>query len=138
MKRAMSASQTEPGVRLDVWLWAARFFRSRSLAKAAIAAGRVSINDQVAKPARNVRIGDRLRVVRAGETIDCLVEGLAEARGPASVAQTLWRETEASKLAREAERERRRLDAQGYRPPLKRPDKRARRLIAMLGDLDAV
>lgn len=124
-------------VRLDVWLWAARFFRTRALAKAAVDAGRVRVNDQAAKPARSVRRGDRLRVLRGGEVVECVVEGLAEVRGPASIAQTLWRETESGRAAREAARAQRRLEAQGYRAPARRPDKRARRLIAMLGDFDA-
>lgn len=137
MSRSGPVVAVDAGVRLDIWLWAARFFKTRSLAKAAVAAGRVAVNDQVAKPARTVRVGDRLRVARAGETVECVVEGLSELRGPASVAQALWKETDASRVAREAEREKRRLDAQGYQAPVKRPDKRARRLIAMLGDFDA-
>jgi ribosome-associated heat shock protein Hsp15 len=87
-------------VRVDKWLWAARFFRSRSLAARACELGRVDCSGQPAKPAREIRVGDRIRVKNdSGEfVIDIL--GLSELRGPASVAQTLYQETEASKEAR--------------------------------------
>lgn len=127
----------ETGVRLDLWLWAARFFKTRALAKKAIELGQVRIDGETLKPSRPVRLGLVLQVERAGERYDIEVCGLADQRGPASVAQRLYVESEASVSARLAEREKRRLEAQGYQPPETRPNKRQRRLIQALGDLDA-
>ena len=125
-------------VRLDLWLWAARFFKTRALAKQAIEAGKVEIGGQRAKPARGVRVGDVLQVVRLDERFDIEVLALADVRGPASVAQTLYRESDSSKLAREQTRARRAAERAGYHPPETKPDKRARRLIRALGDIDAL
>jgi ribosome-associated heat shock protein Hsp15 len=125
-------------VRLDVWLWAARFFRTRSLAREAVETGKVEVGGQRAKPSRTVRAGDALRVVRGEERFEIEVLGLSDVRGPASVAQTLYRESEASRLAREQARALRMAERNGYRPPETRPDKRARRLIRALGDIDAM
>lgn len=123
-------------VRLDVWVWAARFFKTRSLAKQAIEGGRIEVNGAAGKPARPVRAGDRLRITRGEERFELDVVGLAEQRGPASVAQQLYRETDASRAAREAALEQRRLT--GEARPKGKPDKRARRLIRALGDIDAL
>src|SRR5580765_2318136 len=87
-------------VRMDKWLWAARFFKTRALAARACELGRVQSNGQPAKPARDVRIGDMLRVTNEGGEFEVEVLLLSEVRGPASVAQTLYRETEASKELR--------------------------------------
>jgi ribosome-associated heat shock protein Hsp15 len=125
-------------VRLDVWLWAARFFKTRALAKRAIEAGHVEIDGQRLKPSRAVRPGVMLTILRAGERHVVEVLALAEQRGPASAAQLLYREDPESIAARLAERERRRFEAQGYQPPETRPNKRQRRLIQALGDLDAL
>lgn len=125
------------GVRADVWLWAARFFKTRALAKQAIERGQVRIDGQAPKPSRAVRIGLVLAIERAGERYEVEVRGLADQRGPASLAQQLYAESEASIATRLAEREKRRLEAQGYQPPETRPNKRQRRLIQALGDLDA-
>ena len=130
-----AANASSASVRLDVWLWAARFFKTRSLAKQAIEAGRVDCNDLQAKPARAVHVADRLRIGRGEETFVVEIAALSEQRGPASVAQALYRETEASRAARDAARELRRL--QGRNAPASKPDKRARRLIRALGDIDA-
>ena len=127
-----------PAIRLDVWLWAARFFKTRSLAKQALAGGKVQIGGQVIKPSRMLRVGDALSVTRANELYEITVRGLSEQRGPAPVAQALYAESEASRLKRESERELKRLANAGYRPPQSKPDKRARRLIQALGDLDAL
>ena len=88
------------GVRMDKWLWAARFFKTRSLAARACELGRIESNGQPAKPAREVRAGDRVRIKNdSGEfLIEVLL--LSEMRGPAAVAQTFYRETEASREAR--------------------------------------
>jgi len=128
---------THPGVRLDVWLWAARFFKTRSLAKQAIEGGKVEVNAQSCKPSRAVHVGDRVHVTRGEERCEIDVLALAEQRGSANIAQALYRETEASAVARAAARERRRLENTGYAKPATRPDKRARRLILALGDIDA-
>lgn len=127
-----------PSVRLDLWLWAARFFKTRSLAKHAIDTGKIEIGGQRAKPSRAVRVNDALRIVRGEEIFEVDVRGLSDTRGPASVAQTLYAETEASRQAREAARALRVAERTGYRAPETKPDKRARRLIRALGDIDAM
>jgi len=125
-------------VRLDVWLWAARFFRTRSLAKQAVETGKVDVAGQRPKSSRAVRVGEALQISRGDEVFDIQVLGLSEMRGPAPVAQQLYAESEAS-LARRAELRLQRAAAKnGYQPPEHRPDKRARRLIRALGDLDAL
>lgn len=125
-------------VRLDVWLWAARFFRTRSLAKQAVETGKVDVAGQRPKSSRAVRVGEALQISRGDEVFDIHVLGLSEMRGPAPVAQQLYAESEAS-LARRAELRLQRAAAKnGYEPPEHKPDKRARRLIRALGDLDAL
>ena len=125
-------------IRLDVWLWAARFFRTRSLAKHAVATGKVEIGGQRPKSSRAVRIGDALRVQRGEEIFEIGVRGLSDTRGPAGVAQALYEETDASRRAREEQRLQRAAARDGYLPPEHKPDKRARRLIRALGDIDAL
>lgn len=124
-------------MRLDAWLWVARFFKTRSLAKQAIEQGRVEIDGQHAKPSRMVRVGLPLRIERAGEVFQVQVLGIADKRGPAAVASGLYDESEGSRLARETARAELRARRDGYRPPETKPDKRARRLIRALGDIDA-
>lgn len=125
-------------VRLDVWLWAARFYRTRSLAKQAVETGKVDVAGQRPKSSRAVRVGEALQISRGDEVFDIQVLGLSEMRGPAPVAQQLYAESEAS-LARRAELRLQRTAAKnGYQPPEHKPDKRARRLIRALGDLDAL
>ena len=85
---------------MDKWLWAARFFKTRSLAARACELGRIEFNGQVAKAAREVRVGDRLQVKNDGGDFQLEVLALSEMRGPASVAQTLYQETEASRELR--------------------------------------
>ena len=131
-------TETVPSVRLDLWLWAARFFKTRALAKHAIETGKVEIGGQRAKPARGVRVGDALQVTRLEERFEIEVLALGTVRGPASVAQTLYRESDASKQAREQVRAQRAAERAGYHPPDTKPDKRARRLIRALGDIDAL
>jgi ribosome-associated heat shock protein Hsp15 len=125
-------------VRLDQWLWAARFFKTRSLARQAVDHGKVEIGGQRAKPARGVRIGDALRVVRGEESFELEVRALSDRRGPASAAQALYAESEPSRLRRETERATRAAERAGYKAPDAKPDKRARRLIRALGDIDAL
>lgn len=114
-------------VRIDKWLWAARFFKTRSLAQSAVRGGHVSINGHACKPARAVGVGDRLRIVRGEIEFELVVEGLADKRGPASAAQALYAETPASVEKRELAAEQKRLTRQSA--PEGRPDKRARRKI---------
>ena len=88
------------GVRMDKWLWAARFFKTRSLAARACDLGRIESNGQAAKAAREVRVGDRLQVKNDGGDFQVEVLALSEIRGPASIAQTLYQETDTSRELR--------------------------------------
>ena len=133
----MSEPVSIDGMRLDAWLWVARFFKTRSLARQAVELGRVQVEGQDAKPSRVLRPGLRLRVTRGDEIFDIEVKTLAPQRGPATFARTLYEESEASRLARDAARANARALHAGYRAPETRPDKRARRLIRALGDIDA-
>ncbi|MEO5622887.1 MAG: RNA-binding S4 domain-containing protein [Dokdonella sp.] len=137
MKSPSGLTTPPPAVRLDVWLWAARFFKTRALAKNAIEGGKIELNDAAAKPAKNVRIGDRLRISRGEDRFEIDVIALSEKRGSAAIAQQLYCETEAGRIAREAAAEQRRLAMAGYIKPATKPNKRARRLIHALGDIDA-
>ena len=116
-------------VRIDKWLWAARFFKTRSLAGRACELGRIQSNGQPAKPARDVKIGDMLRVTNEGGDFHVEVLLLSDVRGPASVAQTLYRETEASKDARLKAAAERKAAMQFQPMPTGRPSKRDRRKI---------
>ena len=124
-------------IRLDLWLWAARFYRTRSLAKQAVDTGKVDVGGQRAKPARAVRIGDAMRIVRGDEVVEIEVLALSDQRGPASVAKLLYAESDESKARRLETLASLRAGRAGYQPPNTKPDKRARRLIRALGDIDA-
>ena len=115
------------GVRLDQWLHAARFFKTRGLASVAVKAHRVLVNEARVKPARPLRVGDRVSVVRGHERMEVDVLQLSTRRGPASVARTLYAETEDSAAARARLAEDRRLKIASSPQPPKRPDKRSRR-----------
>lgn len=132
------AAVASAAVRLDVWLWAARFFKTRSLSKQAIETGKIDVAGQRPKSSRAVRVGEQLRVVRGEEIFEIVVRGLSDQRGPAPVAQLLYEESEASMQARAQARALRMAARDGYQPPEHRPDKRARRLIRALGDIDAL
>ena len=134
----MPTPDDSASVRLDLWLWAARFFKTRALAKHAIETGKVEIGGQRAKPSRGVRVGDALVVQRLDERFEVEVLALGSVRGPASVAQGLYRESDASRSAREQARAQRAAERAGFQPPETKPDKRARRLIRALGDFDAL
>ncbi|HMD77565.1 MAG TPA: RNA-binding S4 domain-containing protein [Terracidiphilus sp.] len=116
-------------VRIDKWLWAARFFRTRALAQKACDLGRIHSNGIQAKPAREVRVGDLLTVRNEGGEFLVEVLLLSEMRGPAAVAQTLYRETEASKAARLKAAEERKAMQEFAPLPERRPSKRDRRRI---------
>ncbi len=113
--------------RLDKWLWAARFFKTRPLAVEAIEGGHVRVNDERVKPARNVRPGDQIRIVKGFETWVVTVKGVNEQRRPAVEARLLYAESEHHREQREAVMEERRLH--GVNVKVTKPDKRQRRLI---------
>ncbi len=125
---------TEPGARLriDKWLWAARFFKTRSLAADAVDKGRVRIGGAAVKPSKEVRVGDRVEIAIESVVWQVDVLGVCDTRGPASVAQQLYAETAAGRERRLAEQERRR----NFREPTAelhgRPTKRDRRIIDKL------
>ncbi len=125
---------TEPSakLRIDKWLWAARFFKTRSLASDAVAKGRVRIGGEVVKASKDVRVGDRVEITIETVIWQVEVRGLCDVRGPASIAQTLYEETSEGRAQRTAELERRRV----FREPAAafhgRPTKRDRRTIDKL------
>jgi ribosome-associated heat shock protein Hsp15 len=116
-------------VRIDKWLWAARFFKTRSLATDAVDSGKIRLNDERIKPARNVKVGDKLAIDNGATEWEVVVVDLSDKRGPAPVAQALYAETEKSIAKRQQEAEQKRF----FREPsslLKgRPTKRDRRLL---------
>ena len=134
----MHDSQAPDSVRLDQWLWAARFFRTRPLARQAVDTGKVEVAGQRPKAARAIRVGEVLRIQRGEEDFEILVRGVSDVRGPAPVAQALYEETVESRARREQQRLQRVARRDGDKPPQHKPDKRARRLIQALGDLDAL
>ena len=126
----MSGAKEAPDrLRLDKWLWAARFYKHRSLATEAVEGGKVQLNGIRVKPAKDVKIGDRVEIQLAEARFVLTVTGIAEKRGSASVAQGLYTETEESRSAREAQREERRFVTTPGDDLHGRPTKRDRRLI---------
>ena len=119
-------------VRVDKWLWAARFFKTRALAARACELGRVESSEQPLKPAREIHVGQQLTVTTDGGRFQVEVLGLSETRGSAAVAQALYRESEASKEARAKAVEERKALAAWERLPDTRPDKRDRRTLSRL------
>jgi ribosome-associated heat shock protein Hsp15 len=116
-------------VRIDKWLWAARFFKTRALASKACDLGRIFSNGKDAKPAREVRAGDLLRIKNEGGEFEVEVQAVSQMRGPAAVAQTLYRETDAGKAARLKAAEERKAMQEFTPLPDRRPSKRDRRRI---------
>ena len=132
----MTLPASEPAdLRVDVWLWAARFFKTRALARHAVETGRVEVNEAACKPAKSLHVGDRVRIGRGQERVEVSVLALSPRRGPASEAQQLYRETDTSRAAREALREERRLSGAAIDHPPKRPDKQARRQLRKIKGL---
>lgn len=121
-------------LRIDKWLWAARFFKTRSLATDAVNLGRIHLNGDPVKPSREVRVGDlvRIEVERLVWAIEVL--GVCEVRGPASIAQSLYRETDDSRRVRDEELARRKLFREPAAELHGRPTKRDRRVIGKLRD----
>ena len=120
------------GVRIDKWLWAARFFKTRSLAARACELGRIQAHTQPVKPAREVHVGDRLRIRTEGGEFEVDVLRLSELRGPSPVARTLYRETESSRESRLKIVEERKAGIHFTPAPKLRPSKRDRRKIRNL------
>ncbi len=116
-------------VRIDKWLWAARFFKTRAQAARACDLGRIQSNHQPAKPAREVRVGNMLRITNECGDFEVEVLLLSDIRGPASVAQTLYRETDASRELRQKVSAERRAMREFEVLPAARPSKRDRRRI---------
>ncbi len=116
-------------VRIDKWLWAARFFKTRSLAAKACELGRIQSNSQLVKPAREVHVGDQLQIRNEGGDFQVEVLALSDIRGPAPVAQALYRESEESKESRKKAAEERKLLRNFTPAPAGRPSKRDRRRI---------
>jgi ribosome-associated heat shock protein Hsp15 len=125
----MTAAGDIPPVRADKWLWAARFYKTRSLAMAAINGGKVHLNGERIKPARKLVVGDRLTVQKSIYTFVITIDGLSLQRGPAAVAQTLYSESDESREARQLLKETQKLQGDAGGPRQGRPDKRARRQI---------
>lgn len=119
-------------VRLDKWLWAARFYKTRSLATAAINAGEVRVTRERVKPAREVHLGDELQIRRGEEVLDVVVRELSNVRGPAPAAQRLYEETVESRRRREENAARRRLAREPSLDIKGRPTKRDARSLRRL------
>lgn len=134
----MTQTAPLPTVRLDLWLWAARFFKTRTLSRQAIETGKVEVDGQRPKASRSVRPGETLRIERGEEIFEVEVVQISDSRGPASLAQMLYRESDSSRARREELRAMRIAQRNGFKPPETKPDKRARRLIRALGDIDAL
>ncbi len=122
-------STADEGIRLDKWLWAARFFKTRRIATDAISGGKVHLNGSRVKPSRTVRRGDRLEIQRGDTFFEVFVEGINAQRRPASEAQQLYRESEQSLSQRQAIVEQKRLEAHSRSQRVRRPDKRQRRKL---------
>ena len=118
--------------RIDRWLWCARFHRSRSLAAAAVKGGKVHVNGECAKPARDIAVGDRLDITLGSDACTVIVLSLPARRGPATEARSCYEETTDSVLRRAVARERRQLERRSDTAPPGRPDKRGRRAIRQL------
>ena len=119
----------ESSVRLDKWLWAARFFKTRSVARDAVSGGKVHLNGNRAKPGRTINIGDELRIQRGEEEFVITIVEPSTRRGPAAVARTLYEESDENRIRREKLAEERKLDRQQHATRERRPDKRQRRNI---------
>lgn len=122
-------SEAQAAVRLDKWLWAARFYKTRALAVEAINGGHVHLNGTRVKPSRSIQCADELLIRKSGVEFVITVVALSDKRGPAAAAQQLYEESEESRERRAALAEERRLAAAAGALPARRPDKRGRRQI---------
>lgn len=116
-------------IRIDKWLWAARFFKTRSLAREAVAGGKVHANGERVKPSRNVEVGDRLEVTKGEQRFVVDVLAVSGVRGPAKVAEQLYEETETGRAEREERAATNKLLRQSSPHPDRKPDKKQRRNI---------
>lgn len=132
----MSDGKTDR-LRIDKWLWAARFFKTRSLAKAAIEGGKVQIGGQRIKVSREISVGEEVRIRQGWDERDIVVEGLSDQRRGAPEAQLLYRETTQSIERRQQSAQARKLAGGMIERPARRPDKRARRQIHRFRDWDS-
>ncbi len=122
-------------MRVDKWLWAARFYKTRSLAQQAVEGGKVKLNGERVKPAKDVRVGDRFDLNIAAQDWTITVLALSDKRGPASVAQTLYQESAESRERREAQSALRKLAAEPSQERVGRPTKRERRQLDRWRDI---
>ena len=127
---AADAAAAAALVRADVWLWAARFYRTRALARLALETGHIDVGDLRCKASRTLRTGETLHIRRGEERFEVVVLALSAKRGPAAVAQTLYAETDASRLGRALAQEQRRLQPTPH--PEARPGKHDRRALRAL------
>lgn len=125
----MGSVASEEKIRVDKWLWAARFFKTRSTAAKAVAGGHIQLNGRRVKPARTVQVGDTLHIRRGNAEFEIVVVELSTRRGPAVKARTLYEETPGSLERREAAARERKLQKWSESSPAKKPDKRDRRKI---------
>lgn len=116
-------------VRIDKWLWAARFFKTRSMAQQAVAGGKVHVNGHRVKPAHGLKSGDEVRITKGPQQFEVIVRGLSEKRGPAKVAESLYEESPESRERREKESEIRKMERLARPIPERRPDKKQRRQL---------
>lgn len=116
-------------LRIDKWLWAARFYKTRSLATEAVSGGHVHVEGARVKPSREIKVGDRLLINKSPYTFEITVLGLAATRGPAAQARTLYEESDDSRQRRDQLQAQRRMERASHPAPSKRPDKRDRRRI---------
>jgi ribosome-associated heat shock protein Hsp15 len=126
----MNDRQSNADIRLDKWLWAARFFKTRSLAAEAVSGGKININGERAKPSRSVRLGDKLNIRRGPYEWTVIVKDVSRLRGPASQAHQLYEETEESMRKREAAIAQLKLERPAEIDSSGRPSKKDRRAIA--------
>jgi len=129
---AMMAAMSD--VRIDKWLWAARFFKTRAMAQKAVSGGKVHVNGQRVKPSHALKTGDEVRVTKGPQQFEVIVRSLSEKRGPAKQAETLYEETETSIEERRKLAEVRKMEKMARPMPERRPDKKQRReLRKMVG-----
>ncbi len=126
----MSESANNSSIRLDKWLWAARFYKTRSLATEAVRGGKVQVNEERTKPSRELKVGERIRIRRGAAEMTVIVQGLSPRRGPAEEAQKLYEETSASLQQRQREASIRQQTRPEGAPD--RPTKRDRRELLRL------
>ena len=117
-------------VRLDKWLWAARFYKTRTLAQEAIDGGKVRYEDERAKPAKSVALNAKIRLRQGYDELEVIVKGLSDKRGSATIARQLYEETDTSRKQREQAAEQRRIQNASFASV--RPDKKQRRLLEKL------